>query len=70
MVKKQQNVIIIEDSRGARERNHLGDKRYINMASAGNKNPSPVDRYRTLHSHPAQAIFSGDHKRPDEDEMI
>lgn len=58
--------VVSEDQidRASRERENIGDKQYIRMATQedSKSNPSPVKVYENLHSNPQQAKFSGHHR--------
>ena len=53
-----------QNDRASRERDNIGEKQYIRMASQedSNSNPNATNVYENLHSNPQQAKFSGNHR--------
>ena len=53
-----------QSDRASRERDNIGEKQYIRMATQedSKSNPSPAKVYENLHSNPQQARFSGHHR--------
>ena len=53
-----------QDDRASRERDNIGEKQYIRMATQedSKSNPNPTKVYESLHSNPQQAKFSGHHR--------
>lgn len=63
----KRNCVVSEEQidRSSRERENLGEKQYVRMATQEdyNSNPSPAKVYESLHSNTNKATFSGTHKR-------
>ena len=53
-----------QNDRASRERDNIGEKQYIRMATQedSKSNPAPAKVYENLHSNPQQAKFSGNHR--------